>query len=206
MNFIDEHIDKILKLYTEGDYYELLKKAKTKYIELTGKMDEDASEYEARMNSFNDWFIFNYRRDDTRRVIDDYIQDHQVDNDLAKSFHNTNYSLFHFVKINFRKQIILKDVLHNEKIVLRKEDCQLALLEDDIFVGRLVAYKNKNYLLRGVCTLPRETLGHLKKQARKIRKLNSTEEEEKFLLTLEKLKIKSLNYGHINSEKIFVFN
>lgn len=206
MNFIDEHIDKILKVYTEGDYYDLLKEAKEKYINLTGKMDEDSSEYESRMNSFNDWFIFNYRRADGRRVIDDYIQDEKVDSDLAKSFHNTNYSLFHFVKINFRKQIVLKDVLHNEKFVLRKEDCELALLEDDIFVGRIVTYDNKNYLLKGVCTLPRETLGILKKQSRKVRKLNSIEEEERFLLTLEKLKIKSINYGHINSEQIFVFN
>lgn len=206
MSFIDEHIDKILKLYTEGDYYDLLKKAKAKYIELTGKMDEDSSEYESRMNSLNDWFIFNYRREDTRRVIDDYIQDHGIDAQLAKSFHNTNYSLFHFVKINFRKQIVLKDILHNEKYVLNKEDCELALLEDDIFVGRVVTYEGRNYLLKGVCTLPRETLSALKKQSRKIRKLNSIEQEENFLLTLEKLKVKSMNYGHINSEKIFVFS
>lgn len=206
MNFVDEHIDKILKLYTEGDYYELLKKAKEQYIELTGKMDEDSSEYESRMNTFNDWFIFNYRREDTRRVIDDYIQDQGIDAQLAKSFHNTNYSLFHFVKINFRKQIVLKDILHDEKYILNKEDCELALLEDDIFVGRIISTEDKNFLLKGVCTLPRETLGALKKQARKIRKLNSIEEEEKFLLTLEKLKIKSMNYGHINSEKIFVFS
>lgn len=205
MNLIDEHIENVLKLYTEGEYYDLLKEAKVLYIDLTGKIDEDTSEYELRMNTFNDWFIFNFRRDDTRRVIDDYIQDHNINSELAKSFHNTNYSLFHFVKVNFRKQIVLKDVLHNEKFTLNKEDCSLALLEDDLFVGRLISYQDKNYLLKGVCTLPRETFGILKKQARKIRKLNSTKEEEKFLLTLEKLKIKSLHYGHLNSEKIFVF-
>lgn len=206
MNFIDEHIDKVLKVYTEGDYYDLLKDAMEKYISLTGKMDEDSSEYESRMNTFNDWFIFNYRRADGRRVIDDYIQDNNIDNELAKSFHNTNYSLFHFVKINFRKQIVLKDILHNEKFILRSEDCKLALLEDDIFVGRLVSHEGKNYLLKGVCTLPRETFSVLKKQSRKVRKLNSHAQEERFLLTLEKLKIKSINYGHINSEQIFVFN
>lgn len=206
MNFIDEHIEKVLNVYTEGEYYDLLKEAKDLYVKLTGKMDEDTSEYESRMNTFNDWFIFNFRREDTRRVIDDYIQDHNIDPELAKSFHNTNYSLFHFVKINFRKQIVLKDVLHNEKFVLNKEDCSLALLEDDIFVGRLVSHADKNYLLKGVCTLPRETFSILKKQSKKVRKLNSIEEEEKYLLILEKLKIKSLHYGHLNSEKIFIFD
>lgn len=206
MNLIDQHIEKILNIYTEGEYYDLLKKAKQIYINLTGKLDEDDQEYESRMNTFNDWFIFNFRRDDARRVIDDYIQDHNIDGELARSFHNTNYALFHFVKINFRKQIVIKDILHDEKYVLNKEDCSLALLEDDLFVGRIISYQDKNYLLKGVCTLPRETLGSLKKHAKKVRKLNSINEEEKFLLTLEKLKIKSINYGHINSEQIFVFN
>lgn len=205
MNSIDIHIDKILENYTEGEYYELLKKAKDIYVELTGKMDEETSEYESRMNTFNDWFIFNFRRDDNRRVIDDYITKFDIDPELSKSFHNINYSVFQFVKINFRKQIVLKDILHNEKFTLSKEDCKLGLLEDDIFVGRLVSHADKNFLLKGVCTLPREILSSLKKQSKKVRKLNSDKKEEKFLLTLEKLKTKSLHYGHINSEKIFIF-
>lgn len=206
MSFIDEHIDKILKVYTDGDYYNLLRDAKVKYTELTGKLDEDTSEYESRMHTFNEWFIFNFRRADGRRVIDDYIQDENIDSELAKSFHNTNYSLFHFVKINFRKQIVLKDILHDDKIILRKEDCEVGLFEDDLFIGRIVTVEKRNYLLKGVCTLPRETLNILKKQSKKVRKLNSNEQEHQFLLTLEKLKIKSINYGHINAENIFVFN
>ena len=53
--------------------------------------------------------------------------------------------------------------------------------------------------------MPREVLSELKKQARKVRKLNSDVAEENFLLELEKLKVKSLHYGHLNFEKIFVF-
>jgi hypothetical protein len=205
MNAIDSHIENILQNFTEGEYYDLLIKAKDIYIDLTGKMDEEASEYESRMNTFNDWFIFNFRRDDNRRVIDDYIQKFDIDPSLSKSFHNINYSVFQFVKINFRKQIILKDILHNEKFTLKAEDCKLGLLEDDIFVGRLISHEDKSYLLKGVCTLPREILSNLKKEAKRVRKLNSDTEEEKFLLKLEKLKTKSLHYGHINSEKIFIF-
>jgi hypothetical protein len=205
MNPIDGHIESILENFTEGEYYDLLIKAKDIYIDLTGKMDEEASEYESRMNTFNDWFIFNFRRDDNRRVIDDYIQKFKINQDLSKSFHNINYSVFQFVKINFRKQIVLKDILHNEKFTLRREDCLLALLEDDVFVGRLISHEDKNFLLKGVCTLPREALSNIKKEAKRVRKLNSDTEEEKFLLNLEKLKTKSLHYSHIDSEKIFLF-
>jgi hypothetical protein len=206
MNIIDQHIEKILKVYTEGDHYELLKKAKDEYIKLTGKLDEDDSEYESRMNSFNDWYIFHYRRTDDRRIIDDYIQDFKIDDELALAFHNVNYSLFHYVKINFKGNIVLEDILHAEKFQLKKEDNGLGLLEDDLFVGRLISYQGRNYLLKGVSTMPREVYGALKKQSKKLRKLNNNTLEQNFLLTLEKLKIKAINYAHINAEQIFVFN
>lgn len=172
---------------------------------MTGKIDEEANEYEARMNTFNDWFIFNYKHDGHKRIIDDYIQDFEIEEELAKSLYNINFSLFQFVKINYKKQIVLKDILHNVKFTLEKDSCNLALLEDDLFMGRLVTFKEENHLLKGVTTLPREVLSPLKKESKKIRKLNSSEAEENFLLTLEKLKVKSLHYGHLNSEKIFVF-
>jgi hypothetical protein len=202
---IENHIDKIMDLYTQGEYYDLLVKAKDEFTTLTGKIDEEANEYESRMYTFNDWYIFNFRREDNRRIIDDYIQHYDLESDLSKSLYNINFSLFQFVKINFKKQIVLKDILHNEKYVLKKEECNLALLEDDLFIGRLVSLEDRNYLLKGVTTLPREVLTQLKKQAKKVRKLNSREAEEDFLMTLEKLKVKSLHYGHLNSEKIFVF-
>jgi len=202
---IESHIDKIIDKYTQGDYYDLLIKAKDEFTTLTGKIDEETNEYESRMYTFNDWYIFNFRREDNRRIIDDYIQNYDLESDLSKSLYNINFSLFQFVKINYKKQIVLKDILHNEKFVLKKEECNLALLEDDLFIGRLVSLEDRNYLLKGVTTLPREVLTQLKKQAKKVRKLNSREAEEDFLITLEKLKVKSLHYGHLNSEKIFVF-
>jgi hypothetical protein len=62
-----------------------------------------------------------------------------------------------------------------------------------------------HYLLNGLCTLPREVLSSLKKESKKIRKLNNVEEEEVFLLNLERLKTRSIQYGHIESSKIFTF-
>jgi hypothetical protein len=205
MTLIEEHLDKILQEYTEGDYYIHLKESKQKFIDITGSLNEEDSDYESRMNSFNEWFIFNYRRTDGRRVIDDYIQDHQIEPKLAKALFNVNYSLFQFSKINFKKQVVIKDILHNEKFVLSKDNHRIALVEQDIFLGRMVNFEGENFLLRGICTLPNEVLSSLKKQAKKIKKLKNQIEEEKFLLKLEALKTKSKNYGHIDANKIFVF-
>lgn len=205
MNIVSEHLDKILQHYTKGSYYEDMKKAIEVFITKTGKMDEESDEYESRMNSFNEWFIFNYRREDNTKIIDNYISDNDISPNIAKSFHNANYSLFLFQKINFRKQIVIKDILHDKKFVLAKDNKNLALVEDDLFIGRVVENEGDFYLLNGICSLPRDVYSILKKESRKVRKMNSDIAEEEFLLKLESLKTKSLQYGHLESSKIFKF-
>ena len=157
------------------------------------------------MNSFNDWFVFNHRLDNGQRIIENYLEKNKLDDDLKSSLLNTNYSLFLFSKINFRKQVIIEDVLHSNKFSLAKDNGILALVESDVFVGRVVTYKEENYLLNGLCTIPREVYSVLKKESKKIRKLNDSNEEEAFLLNLERLKSRSIQYGHIESNKIFSF-
>ena len=206
MNIITEHIEKIIETYTQDSYYEDMKKAIAFYIERTGKMNEESEEYESRMNSFNDWFIFNYRLGDGSRVIDQYMINNTLEDEVSKSLHNANYSLFLFQKINYRKQIVIKDILHNKKFVLAKDNDTIALVEDDMFIGRVVELNGSYYLLSGICLLPRIVYSILKKQSRKVRKLNNQEEEENFLLQLEHFKTKSLQYGHVEADKIFTFS
>lgn len=205
---IENIIEEMLTKYTQGEYYDELVKAKEIYIGLTGKLNDDDEEYEARMNLFNDWYLFNYRRTDGRRFVDDYAAHNDFNNDkeFANSILQVNYSLFHFKKTNFRKEIVLKDILHSEKVVLSKNNRFLGLVEDDLFVGRVFNYVERGYFLKGVCTLPKNVLSNLKKESRKVRKLASQEEEEKFLLKLENLKVRSKNYGHVDANKIFVFS
>lgn len=205
MKLIQDHIDLILQVYTKDKHYEDLKNAKEAYIKRTGKIDEETDEYESRMNSFNDWYIFNYKREDGSTIIGDYVQNHEVNDELGQALLNTKYSLYHFSKINFRKQVVIKDVLYSVKFVLSKDNDHLALVEDDLFVGRSVSIGEDHYLLNGLCTLPREVLSSLKKESKKIKKLNNVEEEEVFLLNLERLKTRSIQYGHIESSKIFTF-
>lgn len=202
---IESTIEEMLTKYSQGEYYDELLKAKTLYTELTGKLNDDDDEYESRMNLFNDWYLFNYRLQDGKRLVDDYIANHDFEEEFAKALLNVNYSLFQFKKTNFKKEVVLSDILHSDKVTLSKENPFSGLVEDDIFVGRVVVYHEKGYFLKGVCTLPQSVLSNLKKESKKVRKLNNVEEEEKFLLKLENLKTRSKNYGHLDASKIFVF-
>ncbi len=202
---VHHHLDKVLNLYTQGEFFEDLKQAKDTYFSLTGKLDEDKDEFEPRMNCFNDWYIFQYRHQDGSKVIEDYIRNNELDEELSQALLNVNHSLFEYSKVNFRKQIVLKDVLHDEKVTLVKNHPTISLVEGDVFTGRVIKYKGDHYLMRGVCTLPEGVKSILKKQSKKVRKTNSFEEELKFLLQLENLKTKSMHYSHIDPSKIFVF-
>lgn len=205
LDIVHEHLDTVLSLYTQGSHFDDLKAAKDKYFSITGKLDEDKEEFESRMNCFNDWYIFQFRHADGSKVIEDYIRTTKLDEELSQAMLNVNHSLYEFSKINFRKQIVLKDILHDEKITLVKNHPSVSLMEGDVFTGRVIKYKGEFYLLRGVCILPQGVRSILKKQSKKVRKLNSFEEELGYLLSLETLKTKALHYSHIDPAKIFIF-
>lgn len=205
LEVIDHHIEKILTIYTQGEYFDRLKAAKDAYIVLTGKLDEDKDEFESRMNCFNEWYIFQWKDESGKKVIEDYIRREKLDEELSQTFLNVNHSLFEFNRMNFRRQVVLRDILHDEKIILAKGHKHIGLVEDDLFIGRVLRYKGETFLLRGVCTLPHTIKSVLKKQSKRVRKMNSFEEELKFLLHLESLKTKSMHYQHIEPSKIFVF-
>lgn len=205
LEVVHDHLDKVLNLYTKGEFFTDLKTAKEKYFSITGKLDEDKEEFESRMNCFNDWYIFQYRHNDGSKVIEEYIRSNQLDEELSQAMLNVNHSLFEFNKISFRKQIVLNDILHDEKITLAKNHPNISLMEGDVFTGRVIKYNGEYYLLRGICTLPRGVTSILKKQSKKVRKANSFEEELNFLLQLESLKTKAMHYSHIDPAKIFIF-
>lgn len=203
---VHNHLDKVLGLYTQGQFFSDLKEAKDNYFSLTGKLDEDKEEFESRMNSFNDWYIFQYRQKDGSKVIEEYIRNNQLDEEISQALLNVNHSLFEYKRTSFRKQVVLQDILHDKKVVLKKDHPLISLMEGDIFTGRVINYKGEYFLLKGVCTLPQGVKSILKKQSKRIRKFNSFEEELKYLLQLESLKTKAMHYSHIDPSKIFIFN
>ncbi len=205
MNPVLVEIEKILGYYSEDNNVEDIKKAKELFIKLTGHVDEESGDYESWLNSFNDWFIFNYDLSGGKTPLQAFWEKHKSRDEVKSALENANYSLFYFHKINFRKQVVIKDVLHDKKLILAKEHSHLALVEDDIFVGRMVEYDGGQYILNGLCTLPREVFSVLKKEAKKIQKLNNENEEINFLLHLERLKTRSLHYGHVQADKMFTF-
>jgi hypothetical protein len=204
---IKDHIEKALVEYTKDSYYENLLKARDHYFNLTGQVNEEDEDFELRMNSFNDWYVFHFKDDGGHPpIIEKYISDNQLNEDVKGFFENVNYSLFEYTGESFKKKHVFKDYVHKTKIYLEKDAHMPPFYKDDIFTGRFLSFNDKTVLLGGLCFLPKEVKSILKKQAKKVRKLNDHQIEVSFLLNLEALKNRWARYGHIEASKIFYFN
>ncbi len=205
-SLLQEHFIKALENYTQGVHYETLLEAKKEYFSITGQANDDDDDFEARMNSFNEWYVLQFiSKRGTRTVISDYLTNNQVDDFLAKSLGGVNYSLYEYIGKNFRGLDTLYDMLHDKKITLPKGEVLPSIISDDIFVGRVLSYEDQNYLMSGLCVIPKDVRPILKKECKKVRKLKNPNEELKFLLKIESYKTKWIRYGHVDATKIFVF-
>ena len=202
MSTITHLVQTILKEYGQNEHYNTLKGAFDNFTKLTGKCDSDSLDYEARMNCFNDWYIFNFKFDDGKQTFVKYFDINGIDSEMSKAFHNVNYSIFKVQKV-VKGSIYLYDILHDNSFKVLEKNSSVGLVPEDVFVGRSILFDQRHYLLKGVCTLPRETFSTIDKYCKQFRKKRKYNIETKFVLNLEKLKMKSLNYKHLSADKIF---
>ncbi|MFZ9001556.1 MAG: hypothetical protein ACO20H_09645 [Bacteriovoracaceae bacterium] len=200
MKEIYSQLEKALMYYTSGSHYDDLVKAKEEYFALTGKINEDDEDYELRMNSFNDWFLFQYCSH-----LNEYLENEVENPKVKEAFGKVNYSLFEFIGDGlFRKRVVM-DILHNKKISLVEETPISSLVKNDLFVGRVLEVNDKGILLNGLCFLPSEIRPNLIRHTKKLRKMNEPNQEQRFLINLEAQRSRWARYGHLSPHKFFVF-
>ena len=199
-------LEKILVKYSEGEFYQTLLMAKEFYFQKTGKVFEEDEDYESRMASFNDWYVLSYIPEDEKETFfERYSKEHEVSDDVLKAIKETNHSFFEYTGTNFKGLHVLKDILHDKKLILAKTHPTPSLLKGDIFIGRTSFYREENFLFNGLRIMPKDASSILKKEAKKVRKSGDPDREEVFLFLAESYKTKWQHYGHVDVTKIFVF-
>ena len=198
----------LLSHYSRGIYLPLLLKAKKAFFDLTGQINEDDEDFEMRMSSFNDWYLTRFTCEELpSTILKDYLSKNMlIDPFIKDALESIHFSLFRYVKISWRKQIVLKDLISKKSVNLSKNHKPINFVAKEIFSGRTITYQGEIYLLPGLCLFPNEALGPIEKQSKKVRKLNNETETYQFLLSLESLKTKYIRYGHIDPKKIFSFS
>ncbi len=204
---IDDVLQLALLTFTDDKHMEVLLKAKDSYFQMTGKVNEDDEDYELRMNLFHDWYLLDFLpQNRVQTLIRDYflLKGQSLSTEIKEALLSPCYSYFEYLG-KPKTAITLKDLLHKKKVVLSTYHQPIGMLEGDIFIGRVVTYKNESYLLNGRCILPKIIKASLVKKCNEIRRSKEINKETEFLLKLEKHKTTYSRYGHIDPLKIFTF-
>jgi hypothetical protein len=199
-------LEKVLSFYSKEEFYPVLLKAKEDYFIKTGKAFEEDEDYEARMASFNDWYVLQFLPDGSDSpLFEQYLEGHEILPELIEAIRQTNHSLFEYLGTSFRGVHQLKDILHDSKVILAKNHPAPSMVKGDLFIGRTTFYREEYYLYNGLRMMPKEAKSAMKKEAKKVRKSDEDHAELSYLLFTEALKTKWQRYGHIDIGKIFVF-
>ncbi len=199
-------LDTIIKHFSDGEYYDLMSKAKAIYFSLTGKADEDAPDFENRMKLFNDWYIFQFKETkNSETLIKKYLKDHTLNEEMAKALASVQFGLFDFQGTSLLGKMTLKEYVTNSKFYLAKDHPNIGLMKGEILIGRIAQVGDENYLLPGLTVVPMEAKSILRKAVKKIRKEEPEGTGESFLMKVEQLNNKYRQYTHVDINKIFTF-
>jgi hypothetical protein len=198
-NVLDSAIDK----FSTREYYDHILEAKQEYFDLAGKIEEEDEDYESRMNGFNYWYLTQRGLGERKTLLQEYIESETLDEEVINSLLEMNHSLFEYKGTSFTGKHSFIDILHDQKFSLPKNEFQLQLIKDDIFIARSVNYQGTVHLLNDISVLPHDVRSILVKESKKVRKLKDPKRDLQFLMAIEKLKTKWRRYGHLDPKKIF---
>lgn len=196
-----ELIKKLIETYSSGDYDSDFKLALEQYIDLAGKAINDSSEYEAYMQRFQAWFAFQWRDQQQIRLVDRFIKSNHLEYSEEEALINMNYSFFEVLS-QTKEHWIIYDILHHKKLYI--DDLSLVLMPEDLFIGRTVS-SDRDFLVEGVCLVPKNLLPLIKKQCKTVRSQMSLVKEHSYLLKLESLCLRANMYRNLNHESLFDF-
>ena len=200
-------IEKALVECSQGEYFKLLVDAKDLFFKLTGKLNDDDFDYENRMSSFNDWYLFHFIPEiDTRTPIKSFLLRNGYDKRIIKLLLDVNYSLYEFLGKHPKKGYFLKDLIRNNKIKLFSGHENPSLVIGDIFTGRTISDDQDHLLLDGVCVITERVKERLLSEAKKTSKYKSENIEYEFLIRLEFFRSKWKRYSHLDPHDIFLFD
>jgi hypothetical protein len=203
-DLLTKHYETALTKYANNEFYDDMLQAKNEFYMLTGKIDEDDDDYELRMSSFNDWYLFQYvTPKKPESPIFRYIKEHNLDEDLQLALRTFNHSIFEFQGDSITSKRKMADLLHGHKILISKNATMPGLVKNDLFIGRSLKFKSEHYLLPGLTILPKEAKSIILKECETLRTKRDLRQEFSFLFRTEFFKTKFKNFGHIGYQRIF---
>ena len=205
-----KYLDPVIEMFTTGEYYNELFKAKQEYFERAGVVYEDDAEYESRMNIFMDWYIFDRDMPGIDLPpIKFYFRKHAdalpvEESEVYKGFCNTIHSIFYMKKCS-GGVVYIEDLFSKKSHEVKDPSINLGFMKGDIFEARLIPVKNSFEFSKGFCFHPIEMEKFILGEIKKVRYQDKAR-QTKLILQLAAMRLKHARYQHINIKHIYTFD
>lgn len=206
MNPYEPLIEKILQHFAGPEFKSELTQAKANFFD--GPLDEENSEsFDLRMSQFYDWYFFTRKLSgygqtplDVCHLVRE-LRFTDEENQMIVNLKNHRHSLFEFIKLKDR-DVYLKDLLKNEKVVVKHSDLVSGFNEEEIFEVRLIAYKDSYVFTKGFCFHPSDARKFILSEI-KLHRKDPDLPPAAMMLKLIKMRFRFERYKHVKPEMIY---
>lgn len=204
---VDEYLARVIEAYSKDEYYEEIKVARDEFFAATGNVADGSEHFEAKMNNFLDWYVFDRPLKKIGIVpIKAFVQDHtkemsEEERGIYDDFSLSKVSVYEMLKIK-GNDLYVQDLFDREKCVIEESELSSGFTKGDIFQTRLLKYRERLLLGSAFVFHPYEAKAFIQKQIKKIKYLKDAHRQT-LLHKLSAMKQKAEQYTHIDVKYIY---
>lgn len=200
-------VEDAIAYFSREENYESVMIAQARYEELVGKISRDAENYDRRMTSFYEWFLFDYQKcDSDKKHIDVFLEMKGGSEEFKAIIDTITFSLFEYLENSFFKHNVYRNHISGEKFSLIKEHRDLLFIKDDLILGYSGKIGEDVFFLDGLFSLCRHARKIILKEHKKVKKMQNKQCTRSYLYQVELLDLRYKHYRHVGPEKIFKFS
>lgn len=207
MSAIEALIDKVLQHFAGPAFREELELAKKEFFGSQNLLEEQNDRFELRMSQFFDWYFFTRELSGYGRTplevcqLERELRFTPEEEQLLENLKKHRHSLFEFRKLK-GEDIHIKDLLKNEKLVVKKSPWIYGFDEKETFEARLVPDGDGWVFTRGFCFHPEIATKFIMDEVKRHRK-DPDLDPDALMLRLSKMRSKCEQYKHLRPEMIY---
>jgi len=204
------YLDQLIAYASSEERKPDLLAAKTEYFQRTGEVFEDDKQFEMRMASFLDFYLFDRRRGGTgRTAAEEFLEARAAAGDAAelaafRSFTETVHGLFEVRKIK-PGMVRLRELFGGKEFEVTERRHTVGLEKGDILEARLVPFDGALLFSTAFCFHPREAVKAIKKEVKRRKKVMPDAPPVQLTWEAAKRALKADRYRQIAVDKIYDF-
>ena len=204
------YLDQLIAFASHEERKPDLLAAKAEYFQRTGEVFEDDKQFEMRMASFLDYYLFDRKRPEGGKTpAEEFLDGRTAAGDAAelaafRSFTETVHGLFEVRKIK-PGVVRLRELFGAKEFDVSERRHTVGLEKGDILEARLIPFDGDAGLQLGVLLPPPEAAKSIKKEVKRRKKVMPDAPPVQLTWEASKRALKADRYRQIAVDKIYDF-